>query len=240
MGQTADLHAGPGVALRPIPTRVGQTGLLRHPCQELLGPSPHAWGKRDAGCHLVPPVSAHPHTRGANQNRLPRPGQPSRPIPTRVGQTEEAFANQWLVSGPSPHAWGKLFRVAIAMNSVTGPSPHAWGKRAPRYSLAADSTAHPHTRGANEQGRRAVVGFLRPIPTRVGQTIFRKSDGASRYGPSPHAWGKRKGAGGDELAEGGPSPHAWGKRGPDRRRIPTARPIPTRVGQTPTPPPART
>ena len=184
----------------------------------------------------APPVescyAAHPHTRGANDDRSELVTLGLRPIPTRVGQT----------SG-----------FAFSALTFVGPSPHAWGKRWTGRPSRCRRWAHPHKRGANQLRLGRAPPRVRPIPTRVGQTSSIRRRIRHDPGPSPHAWGKRsphplrpprrpahphtRGANVptrelQSAALAGPSPHAWGKRHQLRRNQAEGRPIPTRVGQT--------
>ncbi|ADW21873.1 conserved hypothetical protein [Thermus scotoductus SA-01] len=217
---------------RAIPTCVGTTA-----------GDPVAGGRRPG----------HPHMRGDYVWPYREDDRVIRAIPTCVGTTEYQARVGGGVRGPSPHAWGLLhpcgatwppppghphmrgdyFHGGDPHGFKLGPSPHAWGLRAharrrPRphraiptcvgtttriFSRDAWEPGHPHMRGD-------YCGFC-------GSRRFRS-------GPSPHAWGLRRGAYGQPggaraiptcvgttpviqqfvMRGPGPSPHAWGLRAP--------------------------
>src|SRR5439155_686261 len=111
---------------RTIPTRVGKTrspnfkssistdhphtrGENRSFCSQpnsRIGPSPHAWGKRDVQQRLRHAV---------------------RTIPTRVGKTRRRRPGSAFRSD-HPHTRGENALRLCFMTGTSGPSPHAWGK----------------------------------------------------------------------------------------------------------------
>ncbi len=147
-GKRAHLAAGNLVAVRFIPTCVGQTlpragycprctvhphmrganTLLSCPPGRTAGSSPHAWGKRVTSHTFRLTIPVHPHMRGANVRLLLRGLCAIRFIPTCVGQTLVGNSYFRRRNGSSPHAWGKRIPFRRISFSSSGSSPHAWGK----------------------------------------------------------------------------------------------------------------
>ena len=113
------------MALRFIPTCVGNTERLREDRVEHHGSSPHAWGILFRG--FLSRFSG-------------------RFIPTYVGNTTIASLSRGTSTGSSPHAWG--------IQSCFRPSkrecrfiPTCVGNTAWLLSLARQTAVHPHMRG---------------------------------------------------------------------------------------------
>ncbi len=84
------------------------------------------------------------------------------------GENSLLAFNIILIIGTSPHAWGKLLKIAaglLAMRNI----PTCVGKTKNRLSVAERATEHPHMRGENERAAK---------------------DAIAKSGTSPHAWGK--------------------------------------------------
>ena len=175
--------------LRTIPTCVGKTSpghTPRRPSSDhphmrgenqskltseppSIGPSPHAWGKPvsrtvdtlssrtiptcvgKTGLNAVSRTADtdHPHMRGENATRRPMMD---------------------ILSGPSPHAWGKLPELAN-MKYTERTIPTCVGKTNYERKHWNTNADHPHMRGEN------------PVPVHPVALL---------PGPSPHAWGKRR------------------------------------------------
>ena len=139
---------GPDPQLLTIPTRVGKTPspVIRrsptadHPhtrgensladplLQQVVGPSPHAWGKL---------------------SKYRRQLEISRTIPTRVGKTAWwRFIEGTGTDHPHTRAWGKRYGDSTNTWS-TRTIPTRVGKTARGAQLRGMSTDHPHTRGEN-------------------------------------------------------------------------------------------
>ena len=78
---------GDCVVLRYIPTRVGKTQFAPEISNDLIGTSPHEWGKLQSHEPVTLEAAVHPHTRGENGSDLIDHGIDVRYIPTRVGKT---------------------------------------------------------------------------------------------------------------------------------------------------------
>ncbi len=201
-------------AVRTIPTRVGRTTweivaakrdtdhphargenwiLFQHSSRR-GGPSPRAWGE-------------HIRCAGIHNDR--------RTIPTRVGRTP---GYRFLTGGypDHPHARGENEMSFCFCVFVFGPSPRAWGElHSTRYRSRCSRT----------------------IPTRVGRTGSGKTL-IGAMADHPHARGENEASILLTPCTLGPSPRAWGeRRGGCPHRV-KRRTIPTRVGRT-RPPPSR-
>jgi len=93
----------------------------------------------------VPTV--HPHMRAENATSVP---------------------SLTVVSGPPPHAWGKLLTTRQA-KATHRSTPTCVGKTTSHEAQLKDFSVHPHIRGENSSG------------------LMEKTN---RPGPPPHAWGK--------------------------------------------------
>ena len=166
-GEHTPARSSPGPCSGPSPrawgTRnaIGTVGIT-------AGPSPRAWGTRDtAGGHEVM-VRAIPTGVG---NTPPRPAAPSTAPGHPHGRGEHSSVDPSSSSsvGPSPRAWGTRSR----MPPVTVPQraiPTGVGNTSPRWRWRARRPGHPHGRGEHDAP-----------PVRA----------AAQVGPSPRAWGPR-------------------------------------------------
>jgi len=213
------------------------------------GSPPHAWG-RLGGClaavarqRLTPtrvgttvPVAgernvagAHPHTRGDDSLRPPRPIDSP---------------------GSPPHAWGRRMLIVFD-EAVGGLTPTRVGTTRRIWRGRLRRRAHPHTRGDDEPALPARVCSAgspphawgrrdqqRPgsgdpglTPTRVGTTYLTAS-GRRSSGAHPHTRGDDRGVVRLGQFRRGSPPHAWGRHEliqvmHDARGL-----TPTRVGTT--------
>ena len=201
---------GPGAAAthRTIPTRVGKTrsGLTT---KDISTDHPHAGGENAlVGREVVARRGPSPRGWGKRARRAAW-RCPSRTIPTRVGKTFRR-TKAWPCLPDHPHAGGENDPAQARVWEDHGPSPRGWGK-------PGGQTRPPHS--------------TRTIPTRVGKTIRRTSDG--RYvSDHPHAGGENPMFMVEESAVDGPSPRGWGKLRARPFPHPRRRTIPTRVGKT--------
>ena len=134
----------------------------------------------------------------------------ARTIPTPVGNTSSSLP-QRAHRPDHPHARGEHRTVKAHDLRSDGPSPRPWGTR-----------RHELRRGDAE----------RTIPTPVGNTERRS--GATASGPDhPHARGEHRQRLAVPARQFGPSPRPWGTPARRATTSPTARTIPTPVGNTP-------
>ena len=91
-----------------------------------------------------------------------------------------------------------------------GPSPRGWGEQIIVCSWNS---------------------YFRTIPTRVGRTFFRASASVDSA-DHPHAGGENSPNISSRDIIAGPSPRGWGELRSRRRKPPSRRTIPTRVGRT--------
>ena len=200
------------------------------------GPSPRAWGSRGSGRGGWPRSRSIPTCVGLTPTALRAAHRAQVHPHVRGAHGEFRFhSSSW--DGPSPRAWGShqrsalLFRVPRSIPTCVGltvnrcpvlvddggPSPRAWG-------------SHPHVRGADAHERS--------IPTCVGLTRSPMRSYAITA-VHPHVRGAHCPTRYAGTCHDGPSPRAWGsRRGVEARRR-RHRSIPTCVGLTRQPSPAR-
>ena len=206
-------HQGrsPGVALRFIPTHVGNTGFdTSHSARGAV--HPHARGEHYASrIRSQPRVGSSPRTWGT----LLHPDAEAagrRFIPTHVGNTSRR-TTRWRRPAVHPHARGEHPARRSTGGSNYGSSPRTWGTPTPRRSAA---------------------GRPRFIPTHVGNTV------ASSRSPlcsavHPHARGEHAATIRAWKPSIGSSPRTWGTPLGIRRQGSDDRFIPTHVGNTTSP-----
>ena len=173
---------------------------------QLLGPSPHAWGLLPK-CAPRRLPTGHPHMRG---------DYGFYPLCRFVGAGHPHMRGDYVADGaelvqrlgPSPHAWGlpphpwngggagraiptcvgTTRRLKPKPLAEPGPSPHAWGLLEKRFGRHLRGRAIPTCVGTTGQG-------MRPARRSSGHPHMRGDYGSmkpKRYsvtGPSPHAWG---------------------------------------------------
>ena len=169
----------------------GENSLTVLTGKSLLGPSPHARGKRTSYERRRPSYPVHPRMRGENASTWPAGGGPLRSIPACAGKTRTRSSGARTLDGPSPHARGKR----------TGARGKRWR-----------SLVHPRMRGENGAPRllpslvfrsipacagktsvRAMVLALAPVHPRMrGENFALRILSVMISGPSPHARGKRR------------------------------------------------
>ncbi len=194
----------------------GENNVISAPMGTDLGPSPRGWGEQP---HQVQPeqrASDHPHAGGENAATSKVDTNGVRTIPTRVGKTYSGNQNSSF-GADHPHAGGENAASVSKPMTQHGPSPRGWGELA--------LPAH------RKWPRRT-------IPTRVGKTNEGTRSVASR-GDHPHAGGENGSIAMNSGVMNGPSPRGWGKLGGPGLDQEQRRTIPTRVGKTPRPAPAR-
>ena len=176
------------IAIRFIPTCVGQMAGSGSLNGAISGSSPRAWGK--------------------SPSALPR-RCPGRFIPTCVGQMA-LLAVSSISPTVHPHVCGANGDVANHSHCFTGSSPRVWGKffvivdriAAVRFiptcvgqmwrggRTSCRCSVHPHVRGANQFIQFVHSRFLRFIPTCVGQMGRGGRIFGAGHGSSPRVWGK--------------------------------------------------
>ena len=195
-------------ARRFIPTHVGNTaGIGGGVC--LVAVHPHARGEHPAGVNLV--LCQHgssPRTWGTRLRSLFFQNS-VRFIPTHVGNTlpESAMPEALAVH---PHARGEHAHLQTLREMLHGSSPRTWGTQ---LLLCAQ------------------CGQCRFIPTHVGNT-GRRSKRAWCFSVHPHARGEHCNACATRHCSPGSSPRTWGTLTTAACTRPTARFIPTHVGNT--------
>ena len=155
-----------------------------------------------------------------------------------------------LAVGSSPRPWGTHARLAIDKAGHRFiPTPV--GNTSCARPESCSTTVHPHARGEHIQsgnvasmgagssprpwgtlqGHRPHACKVRFIPTPVGNT---SAVGINAYGPAvhPHARGEHTRDAANRAMPCGSSPRPWGTREPGANVVPSARFIPTPVGNT--------
>ena len=173
---------------RFIPTCVGNTALSIF-FSLLLAVHPHVRGEYASACPIVSAtLGSSPRAWGILQDKPMRPN-PSRFIPTCVGNTFSYFTP--LVKYPvHPHVRGEYRLRRGRRDSVVGSSPRAWG-------------IQPFT--------CYYAGSRRFIPTCVGNTRFAKKN-AWHVKVHPHVRGEYGLGDVPAWLRPGSSPRAWGIR----------------------------
>ena len=168
-----------------------------------------------AGETTMAPICAtlrrdHPRTRGGD-----RPVQ----------------AGHGTVTGPSPHARGRLY-ARVRTVQVCGTIPARAGETERRMSRACRTAAgpSPHARG-RRQGLDAHGGLQGTIPARAGETPMRARP-RSAMRDHPRTRGGDADADAAKIGDAGPSPHARGRHVGARRARAHEGTIPARAGET--------
>jgi len=187
-GKPTDCHAA-DIAPRTIPTGVGKTpaspppGTHRsdHPhgrgenrpvspiIERRRGPSPRAWGKREAFRPEPQNIGTIPTGVGKTQPDRP-PATCTPDHPHGRGENSAICAASLALAGPSPRAWGKRL-VCPVWPFRTRTIPTGVGKTGSSSTTSRARSDHPHGRGENR--RSSYRGY-------------------AQRGPSPRAWGKLK------------------------------------------------
>ena len=149
---------------RFIPTCVGQIQTTPEASSGECGSSPHAWGKFPALRKSVCLIPVHPHMRGANARIARAVVSCRRFIPTCVGQICGKGRRRRRKRRFIPTCVGQIYKNLVVFAVVTGSSPHAWGRfRDATISLGC-KPVHPHMRGADGPAQRCPRQFAAVHP----------------------------------------------------------------------------
>ncbi len=191
--------------------------------------TPTCVGRTPMSSHRVPPITEHPHVRGADFGEH--------------GQGD-------IVYGAPPRAWGGL-QDADRRRVVRRSTPTCVGRTMSSTEASTHSPEHPHVRGADLHrvghappvhgapprawggpGRTGVAAQRRrSTPTCVGRTGWTPWP-ASCPAEHPHVRGADRSALDQARMYSGAPPRAWGGHGLGGPQVQRARSTPTCVGRT--------
>ena len=144
-------------------------------------------------------VGSSPLTRGKLVSSGGARGSP-RLIPAHAGKTSIAWARRSTTTGSSPLTRGKHDPVRTLARRLRLIPAHA-GKTGSRFQAPRTTTAHPRSRGENENGVLAGVTSVGSSPLTRGKLSSPPAWGA-RFGLIPAHAGKTFGLDGSDA-------HAW-------------------------------
>ena len=170
------------------------------------------WGLRSHVCFWLHSSSVHPHTCGVYDFVLARKRRQVRFIPTHVGFTGRQEHNG-VFPPVHPHACGVYACASFLRANHDGSSPHMWGLLLNVHLAVRPQAVHPHTCGV-------YLGYIvrhkckcRFIPTHVGFTMTRFACSCIKA-VHPHTCGVYPIRLATYQSPVGSSPRMWGLRAP--------------------------
>ena len=159
------------LAVRFIPTHVGQTSPGDPSWLGNYGSSPRTWGRHTNSLLIYRLLAVHPHARGADGVGKTLLYSVSGSSPRTWGRRIRKRGDQWGIGGSSPRTWGRRVTLLSRTGLLAGSSPRTWGRRPVWPGPLPVPAVHPHARGAD---------LIFPVRTAVWL-----------IGSSPRTWGRR-------------------------------------------------
>ena len=197
----------PHLAIRFIPTHVGNTPVEGIEHEQNSGSSPRMWGIRMPGTRLRSSARFIP-THVGNTNAPANFNTTVTVHPHACGEYTSSGVIVSSHSGSSPRMWGILLRAGMVQKSVRFIPTHVGNTEYQTAINAPVTGSSPRMWGIPlRTGPGEVIG--RFIPTHVGNTISRRIN-PMKAAVHPHACGEYHSGLAPERSSAGSSPRMWG------------------------------